>query len=66
LIYHIIKNRDGELGKHILSKKFQNATIRDISQYIPPSNEDIIVSTGDNSVEDLSKFLDEIGWHDND
>jgi len=66
LIYHIIKNRDGELGKHILSKKFQNATIKDISQYIPPSNEDIIISTGDNSVEDLSKFLDEIGWHDND
>ncbi len=64
LIYHIIKNRDGELGKHILSKKFQNATIKDIAQYIPPTSDDIIVSTGDNSIEDLSKFLDEIGWNE--
>jgi replicative DNA helicase len=64
LIYHIIKNRDGELGKHILSKKFQNATIKDICQYIPPTSDDGSVVLGDNSVEDLTELLDSIGWND--
>ena len=65
LIYHIIKNRDGELGRHILSKKFQNATIKDICQYIPSTCDDTnLILPGGNSEEDLTNFLDSIGWND--
>lgn len=39
LVYHIIKNRDGELGKHEIRKKFANAAIFD-TPYIPPDRDE--------------------------
>lgn len=38
-LYHIIKNRDGELGKHEISKRFANASIFDIP-FIPPERDE--------------------------
>lgn len=38
-IYHLIKNRDGELGKHEIQKKFAHASIFDIP-FIPPEKDE--------------------------
>ncbi len=63
LRYHIIKNRDGELGCHRLRKKFQNATVTDIEKYIPPTGE-LVDAYGEGSMqEDLTEFMDEVGWY---
>jgi len=61
LIYHIIKCRDGELGNHILSKKFKSATLVDLKPYEPEEEEENI--SGFSSPEDLSSFLDQIGFY---
>jgi replicative DNA helicase len=63
LIYHVIKHRDGELGKHVLHKKFQNAILQDMDEpYQPPDDGDFgIVAAND---EDLSALLDKIGWNE--
>lgn len=62
LIYHIIKNRDGELGNHILYKKFSHATLRDMDEpYQPPTDDGFAVVN--NEVEDISKMLENIGWY---
>lgn len=39
MVYHIIKNRDGELGKHEVRKKFSNAAIFDLP-YNPPDRDE--------------------------
>lgn len=62
MIYHIIKNRDGELGQHTVDKNFRNATVKDIEPYIPPTSDDIDAFTSVNMVEDISKQLENYGW----
>jgi replicative DNA helicase len=39
LVYHIIKNREGELGKAEVSKNFRNAAIHDIPYKLPEKEE---------------------------
>lgn len=39
MVYHIIKNRDGELGKHEIRKKFANAAIFDMP-FVPPDRDE--------------------------
>lgn len=53
-LYHIIKNRDGELGKHEISKRFANASIFDIP-FIPPDRDDYgSYMSGFNDEDDIS------------
>jgi hypothetical protein len=54
LLYHIIKNRDGELGKHEITKKFANAAIFDVP-YIPPERDEFGgYMSGFNDEDDIS------------
>lgn len=39
MVYHIIKNRDGELGRHEIKKKFANAAIFDMP-FMPPDRDE--------------------------
>lgn len=53
-LYHLIKNRDGELGKHEISKKFANASIFDIP-YVAPDRDDYgSYMSGFNDEDDIS------------
>ena len=53
-LYHIIKNRDGELGKHEISKRFANAAIFDVP-YTPPDRDDYgSYMSGFNDEDDIS------------
>ena len=60
LEYYIIKNRNGECGKHNLKKKFQTATLVDIDSYIP-INDFGIVNVNINA-DDISDKLEKLGW----
>lgn len=53
LVYHIIKNRDGEQGKAEICKKFKNGAIYDIP-FRPPSREDSSYVSGFDEDEDIS------------
>lgn len=57
--YHIIKNRDGELGSHSLNKNFANANLTD-TEYIADG---IIPSSSDNDVQDISDLLSKYQWN---
>lgn len=53
-LYHLIKNRDGELGKHEISKKFANAAIFDVP-YVAPDRDDYgSYMSGFNDEDDIS------------
>jgi replicative DNA helicase len=60
LEYYIIKNRNGERGKHNLKKKFQTATLVDIDSYIP-INDFGVVNVNINA-DDISDKLAKLGW----
>ncbi|MDP2685256.1 MAG: DnaB-like helicase C-terminal domain-containing protein [bacterium] len=65
LEYHVIKNRDGEMGSHNIKKKFKTATLVDYKDddgkgYIPNSNTGFIPNV--NVMEDISDKLSELGW----
>lgn len=63
LIYHIIKNRDGELGRHVLKKNFKNASISEMEEPYRPENFEN-GPAGDNGAIDISDYLKKIGWHE--
>jgi len=60
LEYHIIKNRDGEKGKHNIKKKFKTSTLVDIESYIPVNDYGVVNININN--EDISEKLAELGW----
>lgn len=54
-LYHLIKNRDGELGKHEISKRFANASIFDVP-YTPPDRDEFgSYMSGFNDEDDISE-----------
>jgi replicative DNA helicase len=63
LTYHIIKNRDGELGRHVLKKNFKNASISEMEEPYRPENFEN-GPAGDNGAIDISDYLKKIGWHE--
>lgn len=60
LVYHVIKNRDGERGKAEIKKKFSHAAIYDIP-YTPPNKNDFgAYISGFEDDEDISAQIREI------
>ena len=59
-IYHIIKNRDGELGRGVLIKNFKTATIKEMKE--AQEYEDDQYQSNEISDDDISSYLEEIGW----
>ncbi len=59
-VYHIIKNRDGELGKHEVMKKFRNAAIFDIPYTPPDRDEGGTFISGFDGDEDISEEVKNI------
>jgi replicative DNA helicase len=59
LKYHIIKNRDGELGSHIMLKNFKNASVTD-SPYEPKLEDGVPIF--ENDVQDISELLTKYSW----
>lgn len=61
--YHIIKNRNGEQGTHLLKKSFRNATVIDLKPYEPMHDDGIgDYSNATPAMEDISAHLDDYGW----
>ena len=61
MIYHIIKNRNGECGKHLLRKDFSCATLVDYEPYRPKISDSEFGSV--NLInEDISVQLEKLGW----
>lgn len=58
--YHVIKNRDGELGDHMLIKNFKNATLLDNDPPYQPKEEE--AGENLNEIDDISSLLDQFGW----
>lgn len=59
-LYHLIKNRDGELGKHEIQKRFANAAIFDVP-YIPPGRDEFGgYMSGFNDEDDISEQVREM------
>lgn len=52
--YHIIKNRDGELGSHEISKKFKNAALIDVPYQAPDRDQFGSLISGFDEDEDIS------------
>lgn len=61
LPYHIIKNRNGERGHHILKKQFKYATLVDQDSY-RPQHDNIGSFTAVNQFDDLTDTLRDLGW----
>lgn len=61
LPYHIIKNRNGERGHHILKKQFKYATLVDQDSY-RPQHDNIGSFTAVNQFDDLTDTLKDLGW----
>lgn len=59
LKYHIIKNRDGELGQHIMLKNLRNSSLLD-SPFEAKSEEG--VPDFENDVQDISELLTKYDW----
>lgn len=60
--YHVIKNRDGELGSHTLIKNFKNASVLDMDPpFTPKVDESGYISNGED-VEDISTLLAKYKW----
>lgn len=60
LIYHIIKNRDGEQGKAEISKKFKNGSIIDIPYVVPDRDDFGAYISGFEDDEDISAQIKQI------
>ena len=61
--YHIIKNRNGECGTHLLKKNFRNATVVDLKPYVPIQDDGIGSFSGVMpAMEDISSYLNDFGW----
>lgn len=61
--YHIIKNRNGERGDHLLKKNFRCATVVDMKPYVPLHDDGIgDYSNVNPAMEDISSHLEEYGW----
>lgn len=58
--YHVIKNRDGELGEHQLVKKFKHATLLDNDPPYQPKEDLDAASTAE--VDDISELLNKYQW----
>ena len=64
MIYHIIKNRNGEQGNHILKKDFRRGTVIDMKPYQPLEDDGIgNFSSVTPPMEDISSYLDGFGWN---
>lgn len=63
LKYHVIKNRDGELGYDTIKKDWSRALLKDLKKYEPPASETVSDTNDSSTVEDLSAALKEIGWY---
>lgn len=59
--YHIIKNRNGELGSHLLKKSFRTATLRDLEIYQPRHN-DLSFDPVQPGLEDMTEALTKCGF----
>lgn len=60
LVYHLIKNRDGEKGSHTIQKKFANGAIYDVPYVVPGRDEygSLVSGFGDDDISDqVSKIL---------
>jgi replicative DNA helicase len=64
LITHIIKNRDGQLGRCSMIKDFPCASIRDMDPPYVPTGDSSFDASGQD-LEDISNMLDEIKWLEN-
>lgn len=60
LMYHIIKNRDGECGKAEISKKFKNGAIFDIPYKVPNRDDFGSYISGFEDEEDISAQIKQI------
>lgn len=61
--YHVIKNRNGERGKHFLKKNFRSATVIDLKSYVPVQNDGVVdYSNKISAMEDISAHLNDYGW----
>lgn len=62
LKYHVIKNRDGELGHHSLVKNFKHASLREPSVPFSPSVEEYGLPL-ETMHEDISALLEKYKWN---
>lgn len=63
LRYHIIKNRNGEKGSHLLKKDFRTATLCDLEVYKPKhSDSSLFIAKSPLDQEDISEVLANYGW----
>jgi len=63
LKYHVIKNRNGEHGSHILEKRYRNATIVDFKdKYTPRIDTSSSFVAINPALEDISGILEGYGW----
>lgn len=62
LKYHVIKNRDGELGHHSLVKNFKHATLKDPDVPFSPPTEDFGLPL-ETMHEDISALLEKYRWN---
>lgn len=60
LIYHLIKNRDGEKGSHTIQKKFANGSILDTPYIVPGRDEFGAFISGFEDSDDISTSVAEI------
>ncbi len=62
LRYHIIKNRDGELGMHVLMKNFAHASVKDMDPPFEPKKDEYGTILNREDVEDISELLKQHNW----
>lgn len=62
LKYHVIKNRNGERGHHLLKKDFRTATVCDLAEGYKPKYEESSFKSNNPGLEDISQVLDNFGW----
>ena len=63
MTYHIIKNRNGERGNHLLRKDFRCATVVDMKPYVPMDDDGVGITSVTPPMEDISAYLDSMGWN---
>ena len=59
--YHVIKNRDGELGNHFLMKNFKRASLLDPDPPFEPKKEEGVPAI-EEEIEDISELLAKHNW----
>jgi len=62
LKYHVIKNRNGERGHHLLKKDFRTATVCDLEKGYKPKYEESTFKANNPALEDISSVLENFGW----